>query len=259
MGAQTRKRRTQTRIEYVHDGNRHPSPGPVSPSDPGRKNSAMTGSAGEAVNHGGDDLAGCTRLLAEAFAHDPWANYVLAGRAAERGRAIAAIMATSVKVAHERGGLVTFRDDGPGKEGGELTAVSTWVPSTRRHIDGATILRSGLVALPLQIGLSAFGRLIRDGIDRDAALDELADNQTAYLWTLGVSARHRGLGLGRRVVDATCRAVAAHGFQTIVLNTENIDNVAIYQALGFTLVRQFMRRSGLSCYLFRRDLAPGHG
>lgn len=218
----------------------------------------MRGSAGETVNHGGDDLAGATRLLAEAFVNDPWANYVLAGRAAERGRALAAIMATSVKVAHERGGLVTFRDDGSGK-GRELTAVSTWVPSTKRHIDGATTLRSGLVALPLQIGLSAFGRLIWDGVDRDAAIDELADSQTAYLWTLGVSARHRGLGLGRKIVDVTCRDVAAHGFQTIVLNTENIDNVAIYQALGFTLVRQFTRRSGLSCYLLRRDLAPGHG
>ncbi len=190
--------------------------------------------------------------LANAFAADPWARHVLGISGSCRPRALARLMSVPVAVAVRRGGLVleTTPD-----AGGRPVAVSTWVPADRRGVGFLTAVLTGALTLPLEIGPATMIRLARDETALDRALAFHLRPDDAYLWALGVERHRHGRGLGRIVVDRTCLQAAGRGFRRVVLNTDNPSNVAVYQRLGFDLLGEHLRPSGLTSHVLGRALS----
>lgn len=195
----------------------------------------------------------CAAVLADAFAADPWAAYVLGEPGMQRYAALEAVMRVPVALAETRGGLLCH----PGDEG-QPVAVSTWVPAQERAVGFRDAARARALTLPLRVGPATMRRLNRD----EAALDDLltahalrdGGSRDAYLWVLGVARHHHGQGLGRNVVNQTCDQARARGYDRLVLNTDNPANVPIYRALGFDLLHRAQRPSGLTAHLLARPL-----
>lgn len=62
-------------------------------------------------------------------------------------------------------------------------------------------------------------------------------NNTLWLWEFHIDERHRGEGIGRRLMAAVFEKATAAGFRAVGLETQNTNVPAIrfYRALGFTL------------------------
>lgn len=200
-----------------------------------------------------DIRRGAGRVLADAFAEDPWATYVLGASGTRRPRALARLMSVPVDVSADRGGLVLETSPDAGRR---PVAVSTWVPADRRGVGLVAAARAGALALPLEVGPATMVRLVRDEADLDRVLEPHLEDGDAYLWVLGVAREHHGQGLGRLVVDRTCAEATARGFRRVVLNTDNPTNVAIYRRLGFEPLTRVTRPSGLTSHVLARRVNP---
>lgn len=196
------------------------------------------------------DQRAATRVLADAFAGDPWARYVLGAPGSRRAGALAAVMRAPVDVSRRRGGLVLEYD-----EHGSVGAVSTWVPADQRHVGVVDAVRANALSVPITVGAPTMFRLGKDERDLDAVLAEHLRPGDAYLWVLGARRDLHGRGLGRAVVDETCRQAAARGFRRVVLNTDNPANVQMYARLGFELHDTARRSSGLTAHVLIRSVA----
>ncbi len=188
-------------------------------------------------------------VLADAFAADPWARHVLGAPGSRRPRALAAVMRVPIDVSRRRGGLIVRTDDHD-----RVGAVSTWVPSDRRHVATADVLRARAMTVPLAVGIPTLLRLGKDERDLDVVLAGHLQPGDAYLWVLGVRRDLHGRGLGRAVVDETCRRAAERGFRRMVLNTDNTANVPMYERLGFRLHGTSTRPAGLVAHVLIRPL-----
>ncbi|MGL5818619.1 MAG: GNAT family N-acetyltransferase [Phycicoccus sp.] len=188
-------------------------------------------------------------VLADAFAADPWAAYVLGTPGSNRPAALAAVMRAPVDVARRRGGLAV-RADAAGKVG----AAATWVPAGDTHVGFADAVRARALTVPVVAGIRTMARLTRD----EAELSEIVAGHgrpgDAYAWVLGVRRDLHGRGLGRAVVDLACDQARRRGFRRMTLNTDTPTNVAIYQRLGFELCGTARRTSGLLAHVMARPL-----
>jgi len=74
---------------------------------------------------------------------------------------------------------------------------------------------------------------------------------------LGVSPRLRGRGLGKALVEECLKRAQAEGAETFGLHTSELMNTAraMYERMGFTVVRELEPRLGVRYWLFRRELA----
>lgn len=202
--------------------------------------------------------------LADAFADDPWAAYVLGASGHSRQHALARLMSVPVACAALHGGVVTIpRYTREGPENGDpnvvphadgTAAVGAWVPSGARKINLRTAVRLNAVSLPLEVGLSTMQRLWRDEAELDHILKTHLTDQDAYLWVLGVRRHAHGHGLGRRLVDQIARDAARSGHHRILLHTDTPDNVEIYRRLGFRFLDEQLRTSGLRCHVLAMSL-----
>ena len=203
--------------------------------------------------------------LADAFADDPWAAYVLGTSGHRRQHALARLMSVPVAYAARRGGVVTMPLDA--QEGytngdpnlshaGGIAAAGAWVPSGARKISLRTAVRLNAASLPLEVGLSTMRRLWRDEAEVDHILQAHLTDQDAYLWVLGVRRHAHGLGMGRRLVDQISRDAALSGHHRILLHTDTPGNVEIYRRLGFRFLDEQLRTSGLRCHVLAMSLEP---
>lgn len=84
----------------------------------------------------------------------------------------------------------------------------------------------------------------------------------AEILTFGVSAPHRGLGAGRRLLDEALRDLEQHGATTIFLDVaeDNIPALTLYEMAGFEVTgrREGYYDSGKTALIMeRRSLATG--
>lgn len=190
--------------------------------------------------------ASAAAVLADAFAHDPWARYVT-GRPHRRSDAL--LFRVPVVAAARRGGLLA----GQGPDG-DVTGVSTWVPGDGRGSGVADALRARALHLPLLLGPAGYLRLATEETDTDRWVDGLTRPGDAYLWVLGVRRDHHGAGLGRALLEATVEAAVAAGHDRLVLITHNPANVARYERMGFAVLEASTRPSGLLVHALARPL-----
>jgi ribosomal protein S18 acetylase RimI-like enzyme len=189
------------------------------------------------------------RVLADAFAADPWANYVLGAPGSDRPKALSAVMRAPVEMSRRYGGLVVEHDSL-----GRVAAAASWVPADHMHVGAFDAFRTGAIFVPFAVGPRTMRRLVGDDAELATVVARHRQPADAYLWVLGVRRELHGQGLGRAVVDQTCEHARSTGHRRVILNTDNPSNVATYQRLGFELCGTQQRPSGLVAHVMVRPL-----
>jgi GNAT superfamily N-acetyltransferase len=179
-------------------------------------------------------------LLAEAFAADPLMRHAFAP--AEPAPASLAALFAPPLAACAAGGAV--RVEGAG--------AAAWLPAG--GLSPLAAVAAGFWRLPLRLPLRVLWRLARHERGCARALAPLAQpGAAAYLWLFGVRPGARGQGVGRALLDAACAAMSGR-FARCLLKTENPGSAAFYARCGFRPRGTLTPPSGLSVWLFERQL-----
>ena len=121
--------------------------------------------------------------------------------------------------------------------GVEITAggegVLGWLSGEHFPLGAMQLVTTGMISIPLRIGLPAFFRLQGHEEGCDRALAQRAPEGFAYLWVVGVRPEAAGQGYGKQVIQSALTAMENRGHSSCLLRTDNENNVAIYKCLGF--------------------------
>jgi ribosomal protein S18 acetylase RimI-like enzyme len=138
-----------------------------------------------------------------------------------------------------------------------LEGAACWLPPGRAELTIGGILRSGLIGLPLRMGLGAYVRF-NDYVSRtnDFRRSHTPDTYW-YLWVLGVDPAHQGRGIGGRLMRPVLERADASG-TVCYLETEAERNLVFYQRHGFRVVDQAtVTRLGVRTWALRREPLGG--
>lgn len=104
---------------------------------------------------------------------------------------------------------------------------------TYDHFDDETVDR---YRQALALGYS-FGALDGELLVGIVLAEVHAWNQSVWVWEFHVAASYRGLGIGRRLIEALAKKAHAAGLRTIVCETQNsnVPAIQVYRQLGFRL------------------------
>ncbi|WP_051298178.1 GNAT family N-acetyltransferase [Brevibacterium album] len=118
---------------------------------------------------------------------------------------------------------------------------------------------AGVIALlpsdappPAEAVLARIAELHGERLDRLGERGPAAGDWT--LETVGVDPGVRGRGLGGRLVEAGLEAVRARGCGSVVLETSDERNVALYRRHGFDVTSHIVSATGPEVWTMRRDL-----
>ncbi|MDX1511296.1 MAG: GNAT family N-acetyltransferase [Nitriliruptorales bacterium] len=191
------------------------------------------------------DVRRAGAVLGTAFHDDPLFSWAIPDED-RRARALPKLFAGSLRHCARHGGVIEIEDG---------AAVVCWTDPDHFTIGVADALRSGLAAAPLWLGLDAARRLQRHEEPVDRRMRPHIGPTDAYLMAVGTTPASRGTGLGRQCVAAVSDAAAAAGFRSVVLRTENPNNVALYQRLGYDLIDHWtVEVSNLEVWALRQPL-----
>ncbi len=165
-------------------------------------------------------------ILAASFVDDPLVQHIFPDVASRRPR-LCHFFKPIIRYC-ELYGQVEVTSDGQG--------AVLWVSHRVYPPNFWRIVRSGLIWMPFGIGQAEFNRLEAiDLVAGQAMVKRCAGKAYAYLWVLGVNPPYQRRGYARQVVEAALQKMAAD-HEVCVLQTENPNNVPIYERLGFQAV-----------------------
>ncbi|HEX9765235.1 MAG TPA: GNAT family N-acetyltransferase [Nitriliruptorales bacterium] len=191
------------------------------------------------------DLRRAGAVLGGAFQQDPLFEWALPDEA-RRARALPRIFVGSLRHCARHGGVIEVHDG---------AAVVCWTDPGHFTVRVGDALRSGMAVAPLWLGVSGARRLQRHEDPVDRRMAGHISPVDAYLMAVGTSPASRGSGLGRECVQAVAQSAKQAGYRSVVLRTENPDNVGLYEHLGFEVIDQWTAEvSGLEVWAFRRPL-----
>jgi ribosomal protein S18 acetylase RimI-like enzyme len=184
-------------------------------------------------------------VLARAFARDPLMAFALP-EPGVRHRKLTPLFRPILRASVRFGGIACDK---------QRRAVAAWVGMKHFPVGALDLLRSGVLDTLKAIGWSPILRIKDHESHCEEALKRLAPPHSAYLWAVGVLPEHRGHGHGGRIVRHVLDAMAAEGHKACLLKTENLENVPLYEALGFeTLDRVVVSSSGLPVWVMGRPI-----
>ena len=184
-------------------------------------------------------------VLSRAFARDPFMAYVFPN-AQTRGQNLTALFEPVIRCSQRYGGVETT----PGREG-----VLGWLSGEHFPLGVSHLVRTGMILIPLRIGLPAFMRLQGHEAGCEKALKQQAPEGFAYLWVVGVSPESAGQGYGRQLMESALEAMGSQGHSSCLLRTDNENNVAIYQRLGFKpIYTATIPKSNLPFWILSQEL-----
>jgi len=201
-------------------------------NDPIQLTVAQSGQAGE--------------VLARAFHEDPL--YVLV--MPEEGKRAKVLAWLFDKVAHYAR-LYGQAHTTPGLEG-----VACWLPPGHAELTLGRLVRSGLAATPLKLGLTGSLRFNTYMNYAEELHQRHAPKSHWYLWVVGVDPASQGRGIGSRLLEPVLARASADG-TACYLETGVERNIPFYEKHGFRVVGEG-RVPGLEVpvWALRRE-APG--
>ncbi|MCX6030601.1 MAG: GNAT family N-acetyltransferase [Chloroflexi bacterium] len=116
-----------------------------------------------------------------------------------------------------------------------LEGVACWLPPGRTDLTIGRILRSGLYATPLKMGLAAYRRFDTYSSYADKLHHRYAPESHWYLWVVGVDPLRQGRGIGGRLIEPVLARASANG-TACYLETGTERNTLFYQRHGFKTV-----------------------
>jgi ribosomal protein S18 acetylase RimI-like enzyme len=172
----------------------------------------------------GPSTGKAAEVLAQAFHDDPFYEALLPDEGS-RPKRLAWFMERMLRYGLAYGHVYTT----PAVEG-----VACWFPPGHTSPGTKDILRSGLYALPLRLGLGAYRRLSDFMTYTDAMRTRHVPEPHWYLLLLGVALRCRGQGLGGRLLAPVLERANQDGL-ACYLETEKERNLRFYARHGFHL------------------------
>ncbi len=126
------------------------------------------------------------------------------------------------------------------------SAAAIWLVPGRTTLGPRALLRSGLAAAPLRLGLPAFRRFtaLTGAFEREAR--RAMTSPYWHLFILGVEPGHQGQGVGRGLLAPVLAQADAAGERSY-LETLEERNLAFYSRLGFA-VGEKVSRPGLPTF-----------
>ena len=187
------------------------------------------------------------RVIAHAFLHYPLMTYAFEGRSVEqRAQLLHKLYSRCVSAASMYGGVIVT----PDKLGGVI-----WLPGENFQLSLAKEIRSGMAAIPFQLGPTATLRLMNHDAESEGWVRKHAAATMGYVWCIGVSSEARGRGYSRQLIDGCIKEMRKLGLTECWLKTEDLKNVTIYQKLGFTLMNEMVvKSSGVKSWALKKDI-----
>ncbi|MBO0795803.1 MAG: GNAT family N-acetyltransferase, partial [Ktedonobacteraceae bacterium] len=118
----------------------------------------------------------------------------------------------------------------------DVAGASCWLLPAHTLTFGS-LLRSGALALPFQIGLAAIRRLQSAETYNEAMHQRVIGQPHNYLWLLGVDPASQGRGNGGKLIQVGLERADAAGLPCY-LETSNPKNVTLYQKYGFEVAEE---------------------
>jgi ribosomal protein S18 acetylase RimI-like enzyme len=107
------------------------------------------------------------------------------------------------------------------------------------------MVKSGLIAAPFRMGWASFSRMMAFMDVAEKEHKAAAPFDHFYIMTVGVLPERQGMGVGKKLMTKALEIVDANQMPCY-LETQNENNVPIYQKLGFEVVTDMeMPKGGL--------------
>ena len=164
-------------------------------------------------------------LLARAFHDDPTYRLVMPEED-ERAQVLAWLFDRVVRYSLLYGQVHTT----PALEG-----VACWLPPGGTHLTLGRMMRSGLYATPLRMGLAAYRRFDTYARYADRFHRRCAPESHWYLWAIGVDPSRQGRGIGGRLLEPILARASEDG-TACYLETGVERNLRFYERHGFKVV-----------------------
>lgn len=116
-----------------------------------------------------------------------------------------------------------------------LEGVACWLPPGQTEITMGRLVRSGLYATPLRMGLAAYRRFDVYLRYAEQLHERYAPEAHWYLWAIGVDLSSQGRGIGSRLLEPVVARASADG-AACYLDTGTERNVHFYEKHGFQVV-----------------------
>lgn len=186
-------------------------------------------------------------LLARAFHRDPLYARVLPEEG-RRAQLLAWIFERVVRYALLYGRAYTTLG---------LEGAVCWLPPWQTELGIGRLVRSGLYATPLKMGLSAYRRFAPYIGCADALHKRHAPEPHWYLWVMGVDPPHQGRGIGSRLISPILAQADGAGM-ACYLETDAPDNLTFYQKHGFRVVGEArVPKLDVPLWAMRREAVRG--
>jgi ribosomal protein S18 acetylase RimI-like enzyme len=171
------------------------------------------------------DTDWASKLLEQAFFTDQLLNFIYGDTIHEQGK-LNWFFSSTFRIAALYGVcLGTAEKDG----------VLMMLPSDQTKLTIGKLYQSGMVAAPFKMGWASLSRMIRfmDFAEKEHKAAISSDHY--YIMTVGVLPERQGMGIGKKLMTKALETVDANKMPCY-LETQNQNNVPIYQRLGFEVV-----------------------
>ena len=125
----------------------------------------------------------------------------------------------------------------PGKR--QIMAMAFWNPPNSDGVSLLSMVKEGLLTMPLRFGWGSLSRLL-EVIEEISAAKKQALNYTPawYLNNMVVAPELRGKGIGTKILGEQLKQVVEPSGCPAILVTQRKLNVRFYQRLGFTVASE---------------------
>lgn len=171
------------------------------------------------------DTDWAAKVLERAFYTDPMLNFIYADTINKPGKLNWFFRVTFRLAALYGDCLSTVEKDG----------VLMMLPPDQQEITIGKLIKSGFLAAPFKMSWASFSRsmALMDFVEKEHKAAAPADHY--YIMTVGVLPERQGRGIGKKLMARALEIVDANNMPCY-LETQNKNNVPIYQKSGFEVV-----------------------
>ena len=171
------------------------------------------------------DTDWAAKILEQAFYADPMLNFIYGNSINKPGKLNGFFQVTFRLAALYGDCFATAEKDG----------VLMMLPPDQTKMTIGKAYRSGLLAAPFKMGWASLSRMMAFMDFAEKAHKAATPFDHYYIMTVGVLPERQGRGIGKKLMTRALEVVDAHK-TPCYLETQNINNVPIYQKFGFEVV-----------------------
>ena len=197
-----------------------------------------------------EEIPAAAAVMARAFAESPRFRFLVPS-AAQRPKKLRWHSGAAIRACLLSGGVVHVVR---GEAGGAVQGLAIWDHPEQRGHSALTLIRSGLWAAPVRLGILAYRR--RSSLGRLlSSLD--APQPCWYLNTIGVEPSQQGKGLGTALLDFMLERGDEDALPSF-LDTSLPDNLGYYERFGFRVTAESKLPNGIPLWGMIRQPRPTH-